>query len=166
MSESDKSETTIPENISEQGNIDTKIILDGNGSNDENVDTRSYTKHSIANYISYENLSPQFRDFTTSLDSNVIPKNIHIALDCPKWKNFVMEEMGALEKNKTWEICTLPKGHKTVGGNGCSLSSTRQMELLTDTRQDLVEEVYLSSRLDLKPSLVNRYVNSRNSYMA
>ena len=26
-----------------------------------------------------------------------------------------MEEMRALEKNKIWEICTLLKGHKTVG---------------------------------------------------
>ncbi|KAA0052170.1 Cysteine-rich RLK (receptor-like protein kinase) 8 [Cucumis melo var. makuwa] len=26
-----------------------------------------------------------------------------------------MEEMKALEKNRTWEICALPKGHKTVG---------------------------------------------------
>ena len=25
-----------------------------------------------------------------------------------------MEEMKALEKNKTWEIYALPKGHKTV----------------------------------------------------
>ena len=28
-----------------------------------------------------------------------------------------MEEMRALEKNKTWELCTLPKGHKSVGCN-------------------------------------------------
>ena len=27
----------------------------------------------------------------------------------------IMEEIGALEKNKTWDLCTLPKGHKTVG---------------------------------------------------
>ncbi|KAL0554268.1 hypothetical protein IC582_008185 [Cucumis melo] len=26
-----------------------------------------------------------------------------------------MEEMKALEKNDTWEICALPKGHKPVG---------------------------------------------------
>ncbi|TYK16799.1 reverse transcriptase [Cucumis melo var. makuwa] len=77
--------------------------------------TRSYTKHSISNYMSYENLSLQFRAFTASLDSTIIPKNIHIGLECPKWKNVVMEEMKALEKNNTWEICALPKGHKPVG---------------------------------------------------
>ncbi|KAL0557270.1 hypothetical protein IC582_005796 [Cucumis melo] len=32
-------------------------------------DTRSCTKHLICNYVSYDNLSPQFRAFTASLDS-------------------------------------------------------------------------------------------------
>ncbi|KAA0038379.1 Retrovirus-related Pol polyprotein from transposon TNT 1-94 [Cucumis melo var. makuwa] len=35
--------------------------------------------------------------------------------ECPEWKNAVMEEMEALEKNNFWEICALPKGHKSVG---------------------------------------------------
>ncbi|KAA0056171.1 ty3-gypsy retrotransposon protein [Cucumis melo var. makuwa] len=43
--------------------------------------TRSCTNHSISNYGSYENLSPQFRAFTASLDSATIPKNIHLALE-------------------------------------------------------------------------------------
>ncbi|KAL4033413.1 hypothetical protein IC575_006500 [Cucumis melo] len=77
--------------------------------------TRSCIKHSISNYVSYENLSPQFRAFTASLDSTRIPKNIHIALECPEWKNAVMKEMKALEKNNTWEIGALPRGHKHVG---------------------------------------------------
>ncbi|KAL0539675.1 hypothetical protein IC582_023891 [Cucumis melo] len=63
--------------------------------------TRSCIKHSISNYVSYKNLSPQFRAFTASLDSTTIPKNIYIALECPEWKNAVMEEMKALERNNT-----------------------------------------------------------------
>ncbi|TYK10665.1 Beta-galactosidase [Cucumis melo var. makuwa] len=57
----------------------------------------------------------EFRAFTASLDSTIISKNIYTALECPEWKNVVMEEMKALEKNRTWEISALPKGHKTVG---------------------------------------------------
>ena len=76
---------------------------------------RSCTKHSIYNYVFYENLSPQFRAFTTRLDSTMIPHNIHIALECSEWIAAVMEEMKALIKNKTWELYALPKGHKTVG---------------------------------------------------
>ncbi|KAA0055878.1 reverse transcriptase [Cucumis melo var. makuwa] len=44
--------------------------------------TKSSTKHSIANYVSYENLSPLFRAFTASLDSIVILTSIHTALEC------------------------------------------------------------------------------------
>ncbi|TYK08485.1 Beta-galactosidase [Cucumis melo var. makuwa] len=74
----------------------------------ENMEEKNHCNES-------ETLSPQFRAFTASLDSTTIPKNIYIALECPKWKNVIMEEMKALEKNNTWEICALPKGHKPVG---------------------------------------------------
>ena len=77
-------------------------------------DTRFYIKHSIANYVSYKNLSPQFRDFTTNLDFTTIPKNIYVAFEYPECKNVVIEEIRAQEKNKTWELCTLPQGHKTM----------------------------------------------------
>ena len=69
----------------------------------------------MCSYVSCDSLSLQFRAFIASLDSVVIPKNIHIALECPEWKIVVMGEMKAFEKNKTLEICALPKGHKTVG---------------------------------------------------
>ena len=46
--------------------------------------TRSCTKHSIVNFVSHKNLSPRFRAFTASLDSIAIPKNIHVAFECPK----------------------------------------------------------------------------------
>ncbi|TYK02690.1 putative mitochondrial protein [Cucumis melo var. makuwa] len=52
---------------------------------------------------------------TTSPDSTIIPKNIYTALEYPEWKNTIMEEIKALEKNKTWKICALPKEHKIVG---------------------------------------------------
>ena len=77
--------------------------------------TRSCMKHFISNYMSYENLSPQFRAFTTNLDSIIVPKSIYLALECPEWKAAVVKVMRALEKNKTWDPCTLPKGHKIVG---------------------------------------------------
>ncbi|KAA0042376.1 Cysteine-rich RLK (RECEPTOR-like protein kinase) 8 [Cucumis melo var. makuwa] len=85
MSESDRSKTAIPENIGEQGHVDTKVIPDGKDNNDENEGTKSCTKHSIANYVSYENLSPQFRAFTVSIDSIVIPKKVSKA-----WKIIVL----------------------------------------------------------------------------
>ncbi|KAA0042053.1 Retrovirus-related Pol polyprotein from transposon TNT 1-94 [Cucumis melo var. makuwa] len=136
MSENDKSDVAILENMEEKNRDDeTEVRIET--SNDEaeqghtrkldeydpsfdipialRKGTKSCTKHPICNYVSYDNLSPQFRALTASLDSTIIPKNIYTALECPEWKNAVMEEMKALEKNRTWEICALPKGHKTVG---------------------------------------------------
>ncbi|KAL0541008.1 hypothetical protein IC582_021035 [Cucumis melo] len=136
MSENDRSDVAVLENMEEKNrDNETKVIIET--SNDEaeqghtrkldeydpSLDiptalrkgTRSCTKHSICNYVSYDNLSPQFRAFTASLDSTIIPKNIYTALECPEWKNAVMEEMKTLEKNRTWEICALPKGHEIVG---------------------------------------------------
>lgn len=33
----------------------------------------------------------------------------------PKWKAAMLEEMNALEKNKTWELVELPSGKEAVG---------------------------------------------------
>ncbi|RVW34037.1 putative mitochondrial protein [Vitis vinifera] len=33
----------------------------------------------------------------------------------PKWKDAMVEEMKALQKNDTWELVELPKGKKTIG---------------------------------------------------
>lgn len=43
------------------------------------------------------------------------PRNIQEALDDQNWKLTVLEEMNALENNKTREIVDLPKGKKIVG---------------------------------------------------
>ena len=134
ISENDKSDVVVLESVEEKNSGDeietetgsNKAEQGHTGKLDEydpslNIpialrkDTRSCTKHPICNYVSYDNLSPQFRAFIASLDSTIIPKNIYTALECPEWKNDVMEEMKALEKNKTWKICALSKGHKTVG---------------------------------------------------
>jgi hypothetical protein len=48
------------------------------------------------------------------LSSVEIPKNIHDALEVPKWRGVVLEEMKVLEKNKTWSVMTLPDDKKTM----------------------------------------------------
>ena len=66
--------------------------------------TRSGTKHFMCNYMSYRNLSPKFKAFTASLDTATAPKNIHKAMESLEWKTPVMEEIGTLEKSKTWDL--------------------------------------------------------------
>ena len=76
---------------------------------------RSCTQHPISNFVSYEGLSPTFRVFATTMTNVQIPNNIQEALNQPKWKVAIMEEIQALEKNRTWEISELPKGKNPVG---------------------------------------------------
>lgn len=49
-----------------------------------------------------DKLSSRFRTFTLDVSSVELPKTIPEALGHPKWKEVVMEEMEALEKDKTW----------------------------------------------------------------
>ncbi|RVW12310.1 Retrovirus-related Pol polyprotein from transposon TNT 1-94 [Vitis vinifera] len=75
--------------------------------------TRACTKHPIAKYISYSNLSNNYRAFTTNISKLVIPRNIQEALDEPGWKLAMFEEMNALKKNGTWEVVDLPREKKS-----------------------------------------------------
>lgn len=72
-------------------------------------------RHNIANFISYKNCSPSFHSFITSLDTTSVPKNWKAALEDSKWREAMLEEMRALEKNKTWELVDLPQGKQPVG---------------------------------------------------
>ena len=53
-----------------------------------------------------------------------IPKDIQIAFQDLDWKNVVLEEMSALEKNKTWDTVPLSKEKKIMGCKWVLLSST------------------------------------------
>ena len=62
---------------------------------------RSCTLHPISKFVSYNALSAKCHVFTTNLNRIQIPKNIQEALEIPDWKETVMEEIRAMEKNGT-----------------------------------------------------------------
>ena len=43
-----------------------------------------------------------------------IPSHFQEALEDPKWKYALIEEIKALQKNSTWEMVELPMGKKTI----------------------------------------------------
>ena len=75
---------------------------------------RSCTKHPISNHVSYGKLSQNFQVFITSLEDDRLPSNIQEALQQPKWKTAVQEEIQALEK---WDMGNfkLPEGKRPIG---------------------------------------------------
>ena len=76
---------------------------------------RNCTKHLIYNFLSYVNLSKEYRNFVANLSNTTIPRNIHEAFESNKWKKFVQEKMTALIKNNTWHIVLRPKDKMIVG---------------------------------------------------
>ncbi|XP_050889450.1 uncharacterized mitochondrial protein AtMg00820-like [Lathyrus oleraceus] len=53
--------------------------------------------------------------FTSKLSSVEISKSVQVALEILKWREDVLEEMKALEKNKSWSVTSLLDDKKTVG---------------------------------------------------
>jgi hypothetical protein len=72
-------------------------------------------KHDAAKFVSYERFSPSFKVFIASSDSISILTKWEDAMKDPKWKAAMLEEMKALEKNKTWQLVDLPNGKEAVG---------------------------------------------------
>lgn len=95
-------------NLKLSGNIHSNHILEFVLETTNNLDVlialrkgiRSYTLHSISNYVSYHILSPSFRVFTTNLSIIVIPKYVQDAFSILEWKDTIYEEMRALKKKK------------------------------------------------------------------
>ena len=80
----------------EQDNLDVPIAL--------RKGVRTCTQHPIANYVTYERLSDQYKESTINIDKVDIPRDIKSALRVPEWKVAVLEEMKALTRNNTWDI--------------------------------------------------------------
>jgi hypothetical protein len=61
-----------------------------------------YLDHGITHYVSYSHISSSHGTFIASLDIISFPKCWQDAKKDPKWKAAMLEELGALTKNKTW----------------------------------------------------------------
>ena len=77
--------------------------------------SRECGPYQIQDFIYYGNLSTKYQAFLTQLDQVTTPDTIQEALSSPKWRQAAIDEIEALEKNKTWSIEELPRGKKTVG---------------------------------------------------
>ena len=81
-------------------------------SNAGNPPPRYRVEHDIAHFVSYSNISHTHGAFITSLDMASIPKCWQVAKEDPKWRAAMLEELGALDKNDTWELVSLPPRKK------------------------------------------------------
>ncbi|XP_075087512.1 uncharacterized protein LOC142169541 [Nicotiana tabacum] len=54
-------------------------------------------------------------DFLYCLFTESAPMNFDEVVTDKKWRETMKEEIESIEKNKTWELTTLPKGHRAIG---------------------------------------------------
>lgn len=59
------------------------------------------TNHPICNFFSYQPLSNPYRTFVNSVSSVKVPTSLKEAMSKVEWRNVMVEEMKALEKNGT-----------------------------------------------------------------
>jgi hypothetical protein len=62
---------------------------------------RSCIHHPVFDFVSYQHLSSSYRPFISKLSSVSVPRNLQEALNDPKWRTAMHEEIEALHKNKT-----------------------------------------------------------------
>lgn len=73
------------------------------------------SRYPIANYISTAKLPEPLKTFSHDFSACHIPTTVQEALMDPNWTKAIEEEMGALLKNQTWTLVSLPQGKKIVG---------------------------------------------------
>lgn len=75
----------------------------------------SCTQHPISYYVLYDHLSTASRTLIANLAEIEVPNNIEAAMRSPEWKQAVIDEILALEKNGMWELVDKPKDKRPVG---------------------------------------------------
>ena len=71
--------------------------------------------YDIINYLDYQQVSPSYKCFLTTIQNIKTPKNKEEALKNPNWKQAMNDEMLVLIQNQTWEPMDLYYGKKPVG---------------------------------------------------
>ena len=80
-----------------------------------NKNTKSNPKYGIEKVVNYSNLKWDNYVFSTNLNKMKEPATYEEACKNPRWIEAMNEEIAALNRNGTWEICVLPDGRHAIG---------------------------------------------------
>lgn len=103
------------------------------------------TRYPLNHLCACTTLSTDHRAFTTSLDNYSVPKNVIDALQHLRWFSAMQEEMPALWKKETWDLCSLPPGKHTVGCKWVFTEKVHPNRSLHRLKAQLVVKGYFQS---------------------
>lgn len=72
------------------------------------------SSYPLSSSCSYSLCSPIYKDFVSNASQFSEPKSYHEAITDPAWCGAMLVELNALERNDTWQLTVLPKGHSLV----------------------------------------------------
>lgn len=93
----------------------TRVSIPPNWHNDFLISSNSSTTHPLAKFFSYNHLHPQRKCYVIKTLETTDSTDFTEAANEQKWILTMQEEIDALEKNKTWEIITLPPEKIAIG---------------------------------------------------
>jgi len=73
------------------------------------------SKYPIDNFVSYNQLSSNFKHIVASFSSSTELRNYEDASKHDCWKKAMEDELVALSANETWTLVSLPSGKTTIG---------------------------------------------------
>ncbi|WVZ14242.1 hypothetical protein V8G54_011808 [Vigna mungo] len=72
-------------------------------------------KYPIEHVPNFDKLSPAYRHFIYSIDTNHDPTDYKEVIQHEYWRDVMQAELTALEQNKTWTLTALPSHKQTIG---------------------------------------------------
>ena len=92
-------------------------VVNANDSFEDVVVTSTDQDQIVSNYLGFQSV-PQSIHLATSLRPPLVPRHLPSAMTSPdsdKWKQAMVTEISALERNHTWDIVPLPSGKTALG---------------------------------------------------
>jgi len=68
----------------------------------------------IAYYVTCDKFSTTHRNYLAAISKIIEPRFFHEAVQDPKWREAIANEIQALEENHTWSVEILPPGKKPI----------------------------------------------------